>query len=258
MKKRILIIVSLLITAISPISGATPQNEETLRCEYQTGYGEGSFYLGYIFNLKTENFLNLTDVYSGILEPVSESSYRFLEATGTATIQFENGYALLTHSKLNNPVPFLLKCKAIDPAAPTIEFRKFDILSEDIIDGEIKANIESMNYCGSDTVVLKLDLSKYLDKKSPWYGSQFATFAERSQFGPVFDCLPGERRRENFKVLNQLLNEARSNGNSLPGKITIRKEQFSPSGYAVRIEIQSEKLGRTFVFRDNLAAKYDQ
>ncbi len=258
MKITALTIISIIITALSNSAWAATQPDATLRCEYNTGYGDASFYLGYIFNLKTGNFQNLTDLYAGPLNQTSDASYTFVEATGIGKINFENGYALLTHSNLNNPVPFVLKCKMVDPNASIVEYREFEIFSEDIVDSEIRPNIEFMNYCGNDTAIFKLDLSKYLEKNSTWFGSQFTTYAERSQFGPSFDCLPGERRRENFKALNQVLNEARAKNNSLPGKITIRKEQFAPSGYAVKIEIKSEKLGRTLIFRDNLNAKYDQ
>lgn len=258
MKNLVLFSLTVLTISITQYNEAHAQSEATLRCEYQTGYGEASFYIGYDFNLKTRNFENRVTLSVGPLDPVGDQSFTFIEATGKGAITFENGYALLTHSNLQNPVPFVLKCQQLDPEAVTIETRDFEILSEDVIDGEIKPNLNFMNYCGNDTAILQLDLSKYLEKSSPWYNSKFSLFAERSQFGPSFDCLPGERRRENFKVLNQILNEARSHKNILKGQIRIRKQKFAPSGYAVKLELQSENLNRTFIFRDSLGAGYEQ
>lgn len=228
--------------------------ETVLRCEYQSGYGDATYSIGYDFNLQSGNFENLRDRSVGKLER-DGNGYSFIEASGKGSIQFDNGYAILTHSFMQRTDKFVLKCKNLDPETPRVEQRSFALFSEDPIDGEIKPTLEFSNYCGNETAILKLDLSSYTHEPSP---AVYSLYAERSQFGDAIDCLSGERRRENFKVLNQLLNEARSNQNQLNGQIQIRRQKFAPAGYAIKVEIRSERLDRTFVFRDNLAAKYEQ
>nr|HPI41815.1 hypothetical protein [Pseudobdellovibrionaceae bacterium] len=116
--------------------------------------------------------------------------------------------------------------------------------------------LQILNYCGNQAAVLNIDISKYVKSGAPGAARKTSIYGRREQFGPVVDCLPGERRRENFKVINQLLNEARENNFLMPAKLSIRREQFAPGGYAIKFELYSKKLNKTFLFFDNLNANY--
>lgn len=230
-------------------------NVKSLSCQYQTGYGEATFFIGYDFDLETNNFKNQTTKGVGPLNQENNRSYSFLE--GTLLFGEKFNYARFKPERvINGQEEFVLKCKSIPASLVTSEFFEFELISEDEIDGEMKSNLDFFNYCGNDTAIIKIDISKYVEAKSPWAYGKASLFGLREQFGPSVECHPGERARENYKILNQLLNEARSSNNSIDAKISIRKEQFSPMGYAIKLELYSKKLNKTFFFFDNLSALY--
>lgn len=151
---------------------------------------------------------------------------------------------------------------------------------EDEVDGVIKPTLTSMNYCGNDSLALKIDLSPWIEKDSPWFGYyRYTLFGRRDQFGPAYSCPAGTSDRRNFKLINQLLNEAKfkesnsdkegghfvvsKNGeiqsrSTLFAHLRIRKEPLSPSGLAVRLELHSKRFNKTFLFFDSLSATYEQ
>lgn len=113
MNKILGITASLIFTLASLSANAfTGEPKSTIRCEYQTGYGEGAFYLGYDFNLVSKSFENLVTHSAGQIQQAQGLDYNFSEPTGDGSLTFgpEFNYALLTLSNLSNPVPFVLKC----------------------------------------------------------------------------------------------------------------------------------------------------
>lgn len=230
-------------------------NLKGINCTYQTGYGEGAFFLGYDFDLETQNFHNLVTKSVGTMDTINELEFAFLE--GVIIFDKSFNYAIFKPERvINEQTEYVLKCKLKAKSQIVVEKFEFDLISEDEMDGELKSNLDFLNYCGSSNAVLKVDISKYVPNNSPWASGKIDLFGNRDQFGPSYNCLPGERRRENFKVLNQLLNEAREKNNKVNVILSIKKEQFAPSGYAIKVEIISKKLNRSFFFYDNLNSAY--
>lgn len=250
-----ILLASIFTTLLFSASSFANENLKKINCNYQTGYGEGAFFLGYDFDLETQNFKNQTTLAIGPISQTNDLRYDFLE--GTVQFGEKFNYALFKPLRVvNGQEEYVLKCKPKPTAPIIVENFEFELISEDEIDGEMKSNLDFLNYCGNDTAVIKIDISKYVQSNSPWASGKASLFGFRDQFGPSVACHPGEKRPENFKVLNQLLNEVKTNNNRLYAKISIRREQFSPIGYAVKLEIYSKKLNKTFIFYENLNAKY--